>query len=175
MELPDAISLIEKGVQRSADRQIWADLGAGNGLFSTALSTLIPAKSTIYAVDSNRSVLSKIKLSSSNVDLITLNDNFTNAKLRVPNLDGIIMANSLHFVPNKLPVLQNLKWKLKPNGRMIIIEYDINKPNAWVPYPIMMMELHSYLKKIGFSFVEKIAERPSVYNASIMYSTLALD
>jgi ubiquinone/menaquinone biosynthesis C-methylase UbiE len=174
MELADAVKLIEKGIGKSEAPQSWADLGSGDGLFSSALSSLIAAQSRIYAVDSNRNVLSRIKLVSRDVELITMNENFSSATLKLSNLDGMILANSLHFVPNKLPVLQNLKSKLRGDGRMIIIEYEMKTANAWVPYPVTMNDLQLLLTKAGFSSSEKIAQRPSVYNASIIYSILAL-
>jgi ubiquinone/menaquinone biosynthesis C-methylase UbiE len=174
MELSDAIKLIEKGVRQSAEPQSWADLGAGDGLFSAALSTLVASKSKIYAVDSNRSILSKIKLESADVELTTINENFTSPELKLSNLDGIILANSLHFVPNKLPVLQRLKTKLRPDGRMIILEYEMKVANGWVPYPITMIDLNSLLLKAGFASVKKIGEKPSVYNASMMYCCAAV-
>jgi ubiquinone/menaquinone biosynthesis C-methylase UbiE len=173
MDLTDAIKLIEKGIPRKHEPQTWADLGAGDGLFSSALSALLAPKSRIYAVDSNRSVLSKIRLASADVELITLHENFASSALRIPELDGILMANSLHFVPNKSSALRSLRSKLKPDGKMVIIEYDMSTPNAWVPYPIPLHELKALLSKVGFPTVEKISEKPSIYNASVMYCVVA--
>ena len=174
MDLTDAIKLIEKAIPKKHEPQLWADLGAGDGLFSSALSTLLAPQSRIYAVDSNRSVLSKIKLASGDVELTTIHENFASPGLNISGLDGMLMANSLHFVPNKFSALQSLKTKLQPNGRMIIIEYDMRTPNAWVPYPIPFTELKPLLLKVGFSVIEKIGERPSIYNASVMYCVVAL-
>lgn len=60
MELSVAIKLIEKGVSRSGAPQMWADLGAGNGLFTNALSLLLPEASTIHAVELNAEALNLI-------------------------------------------------------------------------------------------------------------------
>jgi|GEM_PF-6785554 hypothetical protein len=53
MELQNAINLIVKGINERKTSQVWADLGAGSGLFSRALSALLAPGSTIYAVDKN--------------------------------------------------------------------------------------------------------------------------
>jgi hypothetical protein len=57
-----ALSLIEDGVDRTSVRQIWADLGAGNGVFTHALSTLLHDGSTLYAIDMNAARMESIRV-----------------------------------------------------------------------------------------------------------------
>ena len=110
MELSNAIKLIEAGVNKTQPGT-WADLGAGAGLFTRALATLLPKGSTIYAVDANKSALEKIK-ATDGIELIKINADFehlTEAKISTASdvrdnprdLNGILMANSLHFVKDK--------------------------------------------------------------------------
>ena len=61
MELENAIQLITKGVESNGQPQVWADLGAGSGLFSRALSSILPDKSIIHAVDKNYKTAQQIK------------------------------------------------------------------------------------------------------------------
>ena len=53
MTLKEAISLINSGLIRPTGPVHWADLGCGEGLFTLALASLLPAGSVIYGVDKN--------------------------------------------------------------------------------------------------------------------------
>jgi hypothetical protein len=69
------------------------------------------------------------------VTLHTRQADFTHP-LDLPPLDGIIMANALHFVRDKRPLLQQLRGYLKANGRFLLVEYDTDHGNHWVPHPL---------------------------------------
>ena len=53
------------------------------------------------------------------------------------------MANSLHFVADKAPVLSRLIRLLKPGGRLIVVEYNTSRGNSAVPYPL---DEHGFLE-----------------------------
>jgi hypothetical protein len=52
------------------------------------------------------------------------------------------------------------------------VEYDMEIANHWVPYPISFLTLKKLFNDVGFSFVEKISERPSVFNRANLYSAI---
>lgn len=79
----------------------WADLGAGSGAFTLALRELLGLSADIYAVDRDRGRLVELEKAhqarfgtSDHLQLIPAD--FTRA-LDLPLLDGVLMANSLHF------------------------------------------------------------------------------
>src|SRR5688572_19573786 len=79
----------------------WADLGAGSGAFTLALRELIGPESVIHAVDKDRSPLNDLERAyrvrfGLSPNLILLPADFSRP-LGLPPLDGIVMANSLHF------------------------------------------------------------------------------
>jgi ubiquinone/menaquinone biosynthesis C-methylase UbiE len=172
MELSIAVELIRKGISDFPTNQTWADLGAGRGLFTRALSDLLRPASKVYAVDKDASALDAIHLPE-HVQLIRVHQNFEN-ELSVESLDGIIMANSLHFVKNKQAYLRLLSKNLKPGGRLILIEYDTSKPNAWVPYPVRFDDLDQLARQSGLRLIEKLGEVPSAYRTANIYSALLL-
>ena len=51
-------------------------------------------------------------------------------------LDGLLMANSLHFASSRDAALAALLPALRPDGHFVLVEYDVDRGNAWVPYPI---------------------------------------
>lgn len=168
MQLSDAKSLIQKGIVPQNAPQTWADLGAGNGLFSEALLSLLPPGSFIHAVD-----LDKRPNLQQNPSIIFHQADFANDKLPIPALDGILMANSLHFVSNQVACIKQLKTHLHNHtGVIILIEYDTDRGNEWVPYPVSFARAHTIFGEAGFSKIEKIGERPSIYRKNSMYAAL---
>jgi len=88
----------------------WADLGAGSGAFTLALRELVGLEATIYAVDKDRGALKRLEWAHrqrfpSADHLIPLNEDFTRP-LDLPPLDGVVMANSLHYFRDQEKVLR---------------------------------------------------------------------
>jgi ubiquinone/menaquinone biosynthesis C-methylase UbiE len=173
MELDNAIDLIIKGVNQEGPPQAWADLGAGSGLFSRALSALLPEKSIIHAVDKNYKAGQKIESEKVSTQIVLTKKYFT-AGLDIRGCDGLLMANSLHFVKDKLTFLQQIKSILKPGGRIIIVEYDTDQPNQWVPWPVSCKNLQRLLTKHRIGTLQKLAEQSSVYQTGGIYSGLII-
>src|ERR1700704_757794 len=97
MDLETAISLIRSLNIKSKAVTNWADLGCGSGLFTKALSTLLQTGSKVAAVDKDASALKKV-IVVHGISLEKLHADFINNDLPLQNLDGILMANALHFV-----------------------------------------------------------------------------
>lgn len=111
------LHLLRRGVPEAGG--VWADLGAGSGAFTLALAELLGPAGTIYAVDRNGRSLHRLKRRMRRgrfpgVTLHLCESDFTHA-LDLPPLDGIVMANALHFVPDaeKAPLLRRLRGYLR--------------------------------------------------------------
>jgi SAM-dependent methyltransferase len=172
MELREAIRLIENGVEKTAGPQIWADYGAGKGLFTKALASLLPAGSRIYAIDNNADVLRTLSFGDDRIALEKLDLDFTKDTIPSENLDGVLMANSLHYAKDATAVLKNIRAKLLPSGHIIIIEYERTSGNQWVPYPVNFAKLQQLSVTVGFSEVIKLQEIPSAFQQGNIYSAL---
>lgn len=81
------------------------------------------------------------------------------------------MANSLHYVRDKAPVLERVRQMLKPGGRLIAVEYEGDRGNPWVPYPFRYATWVRLAEAAGFLGTELLASVPSSYFGS-MYSAL---
>jgi len=146
---------------------IWADFGAGSGAFTLALRELIGLGATIYAVDKDRGSLKRLETAhrlrfSSTDHLIPLNQDFTRP-LDLPPLDGIVMANSLHYFKDREKVLRHVRSFLRPNGVLLLVEYNVDSGNLWVPHPFSFGTYRSLATRAGFSEPKLLATIPSSF------------
>jgi ubiquinone/menaquinone biosynthesis C-methylase UbiE len=116
--------------------QLWLDLGCGTGLFTLALARNLPPGSKIIAIDKDEKALRKIPATVNDVVIQTLAADFVYDALDVKEVDGILIANSLHYVKEKETLLKKLISSMKTNGVFLIVEYDRRAGNQWVPYPL---------------------------------------
>jgi len=171
MRLKDAIDLVNHNAINKLDMQKWADLGCGTGTFTLALANLLANGSIIYAVDKNKSSLDKIPDQYNLIMFIKLNEDFKDSSLP-ENLDGILMANSLHYVKEKDIFVKRISQNLKQKGSFIIVEYDTEKSNPWIPYPISFNSLSILFEKLGYNSIIKINEHQSLYRREQIYSAI---
>lgn len=165
MELTEAINFIKAAIPNQ--KGTWADIGAGSGLFTQALDQLLVKESTIYAIDQNTATLKNLPLI--NCKLEVINQDY-NQPFEPLELDGILMANALHFSSNPKATLENVLSLLKLDGRLIVIEYELNEPRApWIPYPITLKKLSSLAQELNLSSPKEIARMPSKFGHQYMY------
>lgn len=167
MQLQEAITFLQPALAPGNQPVSWCDLGCGAGLFTHALGSLLPAGSRIVAVD-KQSNFTKQE-SSSNVAIRFSRADFVQDNLPFPALDGILMANSLHYVKDKPAFVEKGRRWLTPLGMWIIIEYETTRSNPWVPYPLSFESLTSLFQSAGYQVVTKVAERKALYNSGRMY------
>jgi len=77
------------------------------------------------------------------------------------------MANSLHFVRKKGPVLQLLRSSLRRSGRLILVEYNVDRGNPWVPYPFSYATWETLARQNGFTNTQLLEKRPSRFLGEI--------
>jgi len=172
VELSTAITLIKNGIPPSSIPVTWADLGAGSGLFTKALSTLLPDGSTVYAIDQETKALNNIALPSREILLKKMTIDFVNDPIVTEPLDGVLMANALHFVRDKSAFMKKIKQAIKPSAKIMIVEYDRDTPNPWVPYPVSYQSLQHLADEVGLASISKIGSSPSKYHGANIYSAV---
>jgi len=163
MEHHDHVNLLRPADIKPGGR--WADLGAGSGAFTFALRELTGPTASIHAVDKDRASLKELEQGyrarfgdSHNLNLIV--GDFSRL-LDVPPLDGIVMANSLHFFKDKEKILRHVHSTLKPDGILLIVEYNVDLGNPWVPHPFSFETYCKLVTRAGFSKARLLAKTPS--------------
>jgi len=138
MDHTDHVGLLRGGVKRAGGT--WAEVGAGRGAFTLALADLLGPGGRIVAVDRDAAALAtngrSVRERFPTVSLATVEGDFTHP-LELPELDGIVAANSLHFVPRaaQAAVVRRLATHLRPGAPFLIVEYDVDRGTPWVPHP----------------------------------------
>lgn len=159
MNHADHVALIEGGVGERGGR--WADLGAGEGAFTLALADLAGPDAQIIAVDKDVRALRALS-----GRFETRVADFTRP-LNLHDLDGVVMANSLHYVRDKEPVLRAVRAMLRPGGRLIVVEYGADRGNPWVPYPFSYARWETIAARSGFKNTRLLKTVPSRWLGSI--------
>jgi ubiquinone/menaquinone biosynthesis C-methylase UbiE len=170
MDRSDLIALLRAGVTTKGGR--WADLGAGDGAFTFALAQLLGPGAQITAVDRDSGSLKRLASGADGAPIETVVADFTRP-LNLSGLDGVVMANSLHFVREKAPVLASVRDTLRPGGILILVEYETDKGNPWVPHPFSFATWQGMAAAAGFEQTHMLHRYPSRYFGS-MYSAASV-
>ena len=167
MNHSDLVELIRDGVAGAGKR--WADLGAGEGNFTVALAELLGRNARITAVDRDGGALRQL---AGRQNIETKTGDFTRP-MGLSGLDGVLMANSLHFVREKGPVLERVRQMLLPEGRLVVVEYGTDHGNPWVPHPFSYARWEQMAAQAGFARTRLLSTIPSRHLGS-MYAAVSL-
>ena len=166
----DHVGLIRDGVAPAGGR--WADLGAGQGAFTLALADLLGPGGQVTAIDLDGGALRQLSIDLHErfprTDLDTLTADFTR-DLHLTGLDGVLMANALHFVRDrdKPAVLNRVRAMLKPDGRLVLVEYGADRGNPWVPHPFTYLRWEEMAGAAGLAGTRMLGSVPSRFLGSI--------
>ena len=174
MKHADHVDLLRGGVFSPGG--LWADLGSGTGAFTLALAELIGDQGMIVSVDIDRSALAeqekKMRSRFPGMKVQYHVADFTHL-LDLPPLDGVVMANSLHFHRLKYPIVRAVHGLLRTGGRLILVEYNVDRGNSWVPFPLSYTAWEELAGRAGFVSTRRVGTKPSQFLREI-YSAVSI-
>ena len=143
----------------------WADFGAGSGAFTLALRELVGPHANIYAVDKDQRALKELEQAhrerfTTSQNIHPIRADFS-GMLSLPPLDGIVMANSLHYFKDREKILRHVRSYLKMNGALLLVEYNVDSGNMWVPYPLSFETYRVLAPRAGYSEPHLLGAVPS--------------
>jgi len=170
MDHRDHVALIRAGVPGSGGT--WADVGAGEGAFTLALADLLGAGARIVAVDRDAGALrANADAVAARFPGVTVTALVADLErpLELPPLDGLVAANSLHYVPRdrQVAAIRSLAAHLRPGAPFIVVEYDADRGNPWVPHPFSSRAWKDLAAAAGLEATSEIGRVPSRFLGAI--------
>jgi SAM-dependent methyltransferase len=165
----DHVALLRGAVEPGGT---WADIGAGTGAFTLALADLLGPGGRIVAVDRDAAALREnaglVAPRFPGVAIEVLVADLT-GPLELPVLDGLVAANSLHFVARdrQLAAIAALAAHLRPAGCFVVVEYDADRGNPWVPHPFSYPSWERLAAAAGLVETRQIGRLPSRFLGAI--------
>ena len=172
MQHADHVRLIRDAV---AAGTTWLELGSGEGAFTLALAELVGPAGWIVSVDRDAEALARqaraLDERYPGVPVTQLLRDFQ-TPLDVEPVDGLLMANSLHFIAEPLALVTALARHVQPGGRFVLVEYDAERGNPWVPHPVSFRAFTGLAAAAGLGAPRLIGREPSRFLGSI-YAAVA--
>jgi hypothetical protein len=127
----------------------------------------------VYAIDRDWARIRELERSTrqreaGQATVIVRHGDFTQA-LDLPVLDGVLLANALHFVPaaRQAETLARIAGYLASHGALVTIEYDNRPPSRWVPYPVSLTRLAVLARDASIGAPQLIGQRRSAFGGNM--------
>ncbi|MCK4713973.1 MAG: methyltransferase domain-containing protein, partial [Candidatus Aenigmarchaeota archaeon] len=103
-----------------------ADIGSGGGYFTLRFAEAVGRKGRVYAVDTNPGFLEFIENSArekglDNIETVLVKEG--EPALPEGSLDLVFTRSVYHHLPGRIKYFRNLMPALKPDGRVVVLEY----------------------------------------------------
>lgn len=105
------------------------DFGSGSGAFTLALANVVGVTGTVYAVDVQRELLTRVQNNAvqaghENVEIVWGDiEHAGGVGIRDELLDGVLLSNTLFQVDDKITTVKEAWRVLKPNGILGVIDW----------------------------------------------------
>jgi ubiquinone/menaquinone biosynthesis C-methylase UbiE len=170
MDHADHVALIRAGVEGRGPQ--WLELGAGRGAFTLALAELLGSGAQVDAVDRSagdlRALAADMETRFPDTQVRTIVADFDRPlDLQPGSYDGLLAANSLHFVRDPGAVLARVSPFLRPGATVVVVEYDSDAGNPWVPHPFSFRSWERIAATAGLRETRLIGRVPSRFLGAI--------
>ena len=145
--------------------QVVCDLGCGNGFYTLPLAEAVSGKGQVYAVDIQPEMLRLLADRAKQTRLRNIKPivgTLVDPKLPADTFDLILLVDVYHEFSHPEHMLRAMRRALKPDGRMVLVEFRLEDPR--VPIKLLhKMSKDQILKEIppnGFRLVEEFDRLP---------------
>jgi SAM-dependent methyltransferase len=108
-----------------------ADIGAGTGYFSARLARALPS-GRVYAVDAEPDMVRYLADRAKReglANLVPVQAGERDPKLPEP-VDLALLVDVYHHVPARVQYFEGLRGRLRPNGRLAIVDFRLDSPRG---------------------------------------------
>lgn len=110
-----------------------ADIGAGSGYYTIRLAKIVGPKGKVYASDIQSAMLTLLQqnVAKARVDnVIPVLGAIDDPKLPADSIDLAILVDVYHEFSEPQKMLQRIREALKPDGRLVLLEYRAEDPDV---------------------------------------------
>ena len=157
-----------------------ADIGAGDGFFTTRLSKAVGGQGRVIAVDIAADALRRLRNrvadeGLSNIDVVQGSSD--DPRLTAASLDAALIVNAYHEMNDHQAMLTKIRQALKPSGRLVVVEpiassrQDARRDEQTRNHEIAVRFVLEDARAAGFTQVavhDPFTERPNGHDAEWM-------
>ncbi len=135
---------------------IFVDIGCGNGYFAVPAAKAVGDKGTVYGIDTNEAALVELINKAETEGLVnikTTSDDAVTTMLGESFADFVFFGIDLHDFADPLKVLRNAHRMLKPEGKLIDLDFKKIRMEFGPPYEVRLSDdkAKELIEAAGFS------------------------
>ena len=150
------------GIRRG---MVVADVGAGSGVMTFKMAKLVGPSGKVYAVDIQPEMLEILQTRAQRdkvTNVQTVLDTVSDPKLPAGAIDLILLVDVYHEFSQPQAMLDHMREALKPNGRLVLLEYRKEDPTVPIlpDHKMSVSEVKAEVQPEGFQFDQVIEVLP---------------
>ncbi len=132
-----------------------ADIGAGVGYMSLRMARRVGPTGRVYANDLQPEMLAKLRENAARAKLenvVTVLGDVTDPKLPANMMDLVLLVDVYHEFAQPQQMLRKIRETLKPDGRLVLLEYRAEDPNVPIlpEHKMTVAQVKAELEAEGF-------------------------
>jgi ubiquinone/menaquinone biosynthesis C-methylase UbiE len=136
------------------------DVGAGTGFYSLRIAKVVGPNGTVYANDIQPTMLDRLNTNASAQhvsNIVTILGTESDPKLPAGKLDLVILVDVYHEFSRPQRMLSRIRESLKPDGRLVLLEYRKEDPSVPIrpEHKMSVQEVKAEVTPEGYRF-EKV-------------------
>jgi ubiquinone/menaquinone biosynthesis C-methylase UbiE len=142
-----------------------ADVGAGVGYFTWRLADRVGPQGVVYGEDIQQSMLDQLEKNMHERHIANVKPvlgSIDNPKLPPNSLDLILLVDVYHEFSDPEKMLDHMREALKPNGRLVLLEYRAEDPDVPIrpEHKMTVKQVREEVQPEGFRFDQSIEVLP---------------
>ncbi|MFQ6059963.1 MAG: class I SAM-dependent methyltransferase [Thermoplasmata archaeon] len=146
-----------------------ADIGCGPGYFSIPISKRIRPQGEVYAIDTEKAMLDRLKeniVAESGIRIVQSQEESI-PKVPDSSVDSCLMVNVLHELEGN-KTLQEAYRILRPGGYLVLVDWKKIKMEFGPPYPVRISEREAIRRCEEIGFRVEGSFFPGQYNYGVV-------